>query len=201
MPVMVRKFFEFNFMRLSIILAGVPRMPLFICRWQNGDFSAVSAPSRDEAMELLDEVGNADVADLFTVKNFMVHFQLKTEADAVDEPVPVELEGFGDDTYDILCERVYPVYSKVSAKVVDDLPTSGEIPNAMRECALAKLKEAIVTERLRNMDSKKAKLSDDPDVAELQKERDTPRQIAEKVLKEHRRRAITEMQSPSKKVQ
>jgi hypothetical protein len=176
-------------------------MPLFICRWQNGDFSAVSAASRDEAMELLDEVGNADVADLFTVKNFMVHFQLKTEADTVDDPVPVEIEAFGDDTYDMLCERVYPVYGQISAKVVDDLPTSGDVPNEMREAALAKLNEAIVTERLRNMDLKKAKLSDDPDVAELQKERDTPRQIAEKVVKDHRRRVITEMQSPSNKVQ
>ena len=91
-------------------------MPLFTCRWQNGDFSAVSAASRDEAMELLDEAGNADVADLFTVKNFMVHFQLKTEADNMEEPVPVELEGFGDGTYEMLCERVYPVYGKVSGK-------------------------------------------------------------------------------------
>jgi hypothetical protein len=40
-------------------------MPLFICRWQNGDFSAVSASSRAEALELLDEVSNADVADVF----------------------------------------------------------------------------------------------------------------------------------------
>ena len=103
-------------------------MPLFICRWQDGDFSAVSAASRDEAMELLDEVGNADVADLFTVKNFMVHFQLKTEADNMEEPVPVELEGFGEGTYEMLCERVYPVYSKASGKVVDDLPTTGEMP-------------------------------------------------------------------------
>lgn len=152
-------------------------------------------------MELLDEVGNADVADLFTVKNFMVHFQLKAEADTVDDPVPVQVEAFGDDTYDMLWKRVYPVYGKVSAQVVDDLPTSGEIPNEMRKAALMKLNEAIVTERLRNMDSKKAKLSDDPDVAELQKERDRPRQIAEKVVKEHRRRAIIEMQSPSNKVQ
>ena len=52
-------------------------MPLFICRWQNGDFSAVSASSREEAMELLDEVGNADVAEMFAAKRFMVHFQLK----------------------------------------------------------------------------------------------------------------------------
>src|SRR5258708_22698890 len=103
-------------------------MPLFICRWQDGDFSAVSAASRDEAVELLDEVGNVDVADLFTVKNFMVHFQLKTEADNMEEPVPVELEGFGEDTYEMLCERVYPVYSAVSAKAVDPLHTTHEMP-------------------------------------------------------------------------
>ncbi len=176
-------------------------MPLFICRWQNGDFSAVSAASRDEAMELLDEVGNADVADLFTVKNFMVHFQLKTEADNMEEPVPVELEGFGDGTYEMLCERVYPVYGKVSEKVVDDLPTTDEMPNEKRDAALKTLNEALVTELMRKRDSKKPKLSDDPDVAELQEEGDVPKPVAEKVVKERRRRAITEMPSHSDKVQ
>jgi hypothetical protein len=48
-------------------------MPLFICRWQNGDFSAVSASSREEAVELLDEVGNADVAEVFTAKHRPPH--------------------------------------------------------------------------------------------------------------------------------
>lgn len=176
-------------------------MPLFICRWQNGDFSVVSAASRDEAMELLDEVGNADVADLFTVKNFMVHFQLKTETENMEEPVPVELEGFGEGTYEMLCERVYPVYGKVSGEVVDDLPTTGEIPKEKRDAALKTLNEALVTERMRKWDSKKPKLSDDPDVAELQKEGDVPRPVAEKAVKEHRRRAITEMPSHSDKVQ
>src|SRR6266566_2513577 len=114
-------------------------MPLFICRWQNGDFSAVSAASRAEAMELLDQVGNADVADLFTAKNFMVHFQLKTETDNVEDAVPLELEGFGEETYEMLCERVYPVYGKVAAKVVDDLPTSGDVPKEKRDAALKTL--------------------------------------------------------------
>jgi hypothetical protein len=152
-------------------------------------------------MELLDEVGNADVAALFTLKNFMVHFQLKTEVDNVEEPVPVELEGFGDGTYEMLCERVYPVYSKVSWKVVDDLPATGEIPNEERDAALKTLNEALVTERMRKWDSKKPKLSDDPDVAELQKEGDAPRPVAEKAVKERRRLAITEMPSHSDKVQ
>ena len=31
-------------------------MPLFTCPWQNGDFSAMSARSRENAIELLDEV-------------------------------------------------------------------------------------------------------------------------------------------------
>jgi len=176
-------------------------MPLFICRWQNGDFSAVSAASRDEAIELLDEIANADVADLFTVKNFTVNFQLKTEADSVDDPVPVELEGFGDDTYEMLCERVYPVYGKASVKVVDDLPTSGDVPKEKRDAALKTLNDALVTERMRKWDSKKPKLSDDPHVAELQKELDVPRPIAEKVVKEHRRRAIAEVPSRTDKVQ
>ena len=43
-------------------------MPLFICRWQNGDFSAVSASSKAAAIELLDEVGNAENCELFTMK-------------------------------------------------------------------------------------------------------------------------------------
>jgi hypothetical protein len=176
-------------------------MPLFICRWQNGDFSAVSAASKDEAMELLDEVGNADVGDLFTAKNFAVHFHLKAEADGVDDEAPVELESFGDETNEMLYERVYPVYGKVSAKVVDDLPTTDEIPKETRDTALKTLNEAIVTERMRKWDAKKPELSDDPDVAQLQKHSDTPRPIAEKIVKEHRRRAIAEMPSKSDKVQ
>jgi hypothetical protein len=88
-------------------------------------------------MELLDEVGNADVADLLTVKNFIVHFQLKAEADCVDDPVPVEIEALGDDTYEMLRERVYPVYSKVSAEIVDACPATAMYP---KRCAILRLR-------------------------------------------------------------
>lgn len=176
-------------------------MPLFICRWQNGDFSAVSAASRDEAMYLLDEVGNADVADLFTFKNFMVHFQLKKEADNLEELVPIQLEGFGEATYEMLCERVHPVYAKVAGNEVNAFPIAGEIPREKRDAALKTLNEALVTERMRKWDSKKPKLSDDRDVAELQQEVDLPRAVAEKAVKERRRRAITEIPPHSDKVQ
>ena len=70
--------------------------------------SAVSATSRNAAIELLDEVGNAEVCELFTVKNFMVHFRLKEETDEIGDFVPVKLEGFDEETVDTLCDRVYP---------------------------------------------------------------------------------------------
>lgn len=176
-------------------------MPLFICRWQNGDFSAVNASSREEAIELLDEVGNADVAEVFTAKRFMVHFQLKKQVDNVEEPVPVDFEGFGEETYDTLCERIYPVYSKAAMKVHDQLHANADVPKEEYEAALKVLNDAVVTERLRNWDSKQPELSDDPDVAELQKQVDVPRPMAEHAVKERRRRAIVEMPPSSKKVQ
>lgn len=176
-------------------------MTLFICRWQNGDFSAVSASSREEAMELLDEVGNADVADLFSAKRFMVHFQLRKEVDSLGEPVPVSLEGFGEETYDILCERAYPVYGKALMRLHDDLRESGDVAKEEYDAAIKLLNDALVAERMRNWDSKEPKLSDESDAAELQKQLDLPKSMAEQALKERRRRAILETPSPSDKVQ
>jgi hypothetical protein len=54
---------------------------------------------------------------------------------------------------------------------------------------------------MRKWDSKQPKLSDDLEVAQLQKLADVPKPMAEQVVKERRRRAITEMPSPSDKVQ
>jgi len=40
-------------------------MSLFICRWQNGDFSAVSAASREEAITLPDETGMLNLVNCY----------------------------------------------------------------------------------------------------------------------------------------
>ena len=62
---------------------------LFICRWPNGDFSVVKAASKDEAIELLDEVGNADGASLRKIGDFIANFKLTGSGD-------FRLEGFAD---------------------------------------------------------------------------------------------------------
>ena len=63
--------------------------------------------------------GNADVAEVFTVKRFMLHFQLKKQVDSVEDPVPVDLEGFGEETFDTFCERVYPEMSPRQSRIVE----------------------------------------------------------------------------------
>ena len=176
-------------------------MPLYICRWQNGDFSAVSASSRAEAIELLDEVGNAEVCELFAVKNFMVHFRLKEETDEIDDFVPVELEGFGEGTEDILCDRVYPVYFKAAITEGEDWPDNEEVSPGKVDATLRSLNEALIKERTRQWGSKEPQISDDPEAAHLQKVgHNIPKTVAERVVKEHRHRKLLEMPPGSGKV-
>ena len=47
-----------------------------MCRWPNGDLSFVSAEKEEDAIVMLDEWDNADVAELTQVQNFMVDFPL-----------------------------------------------------------------------------------------------------------------------------
>ena len=46
-------------------------MPLFMCRWENGDCSFVAAPTKDAATLYLDEMGNADGSQLTAISDFM----------------------------------------------------------------------------------------------------------------------------------
>jgi len=59
----------------------------------------------------------------------MAHFQLKKQVDDVEEPVPVDFEEFGEETYDMLRERVYPVYSKAALRVQDEVHANGDAPD------------------------------------------------------------------------
>jgi hypothetical protein len=177
-------------------------MPLFICRWQNGDFSAVSAATKTDAIQLLDEVGNAEVGELFTVKNFMVHFRLKQQTDEVDDFVPVELEGFGEETVDTLSERVYPAYFKAAITEGENWSESDEDSREKVDAVLQNLNAALVKERTRQWGAKKPQISDDPEAAHLQKVGlDLPKSMAEQTVKEHRHRQFLNTPPKSDKVQ
>jgi len=179
-------------------------MPLYICRWQNGDFSVVNARSKEHATILLDEVENADLAELFVIKDFLVNFRLKKEVDDMEEFIPVELEGFGDATGDALAERVYPVYHKAIMEYDQDWPADDteEVPQEKFDAGRKMLSDALTTERNRNWGSKEPVLSDDEKAAELQRSAlHLPKAVAEDIVKQHRRRQIVEMPPASKRPQ
>jgi hypothetical protein len=44
-------------------------MPVYLCRWPNGDLTVVGASNKQEAIGLLDEFGNADHAEFFKLRN------------------------------------------------------------------------------------------------------------------------------------
>jgi hypothetical protein len=80
-------------------------MPVFACRWPNGDVSFVAASSKEVAVEQLDEVGDASCVKLRVAPGFMVHFNL-------GETGLIELEGFGEETDNFL-DELYPVLYSV----------------------------------------------------------------------------------------
>ena len=80
-------------------------MPVFLCRWPNGDLSIVAAKNREEAIIRLDEFGNADDADIFQTSDFVVDFKLNHQG-------KLELSEFGEATYEGIMEKGYPLLWK-----------------------------------------------------------------------------------------
>lgn len=76
-------------------------VPLFLCRWPNGDCSVVLARDKANAIEKLDEVANAEGCPMIELSAAQVHFALTDEGRLV-------LDGFGDETEREIFEFCYP---------------------------------------------------------------------------------------------
>lgn len=90
-------------------------MPTFLCRWQNGDISFVSARDKNEAIILLDELANAEGMPITAVRDFMVHFHLTDDG-------TLELEGFGEASEEAVW-KVYPKLEKAIDRLYDNNPS------------------------------------------------------------------------------
>jgi hypothetical protein len=116
-------------------------MALYLCRWEDGDFSVVQANNKEHAVEMLDEVANAEGLPLYTIADFMAHFRL------TDEGI-VELEGFGERFGDHVREHVHPVLGELEVSPYDAAPEDR-----------ARIKAAVQLER----DRLKAEPAPEPD--------------------------------------
>jgi hypothetical protein len=87
-------------------------MPVYICRWPNGDFSIVSAANKDRAIELLDKAGNAEGSQISVIKDFMIHFALKDSGE-------LEFESYGESTESKITGWGYPSLAEAWAEVIN----------------------------------------------------------------------------------
>ena len=77
-------------------------MPLFLCRWANGDCSVVWARNKEDAIVELDQVANPEGCPITQVHTFQVHFMLTDRGELV-------LDGFGEGTKEEMVSLAYPV--------------------------------------------------------------------------------------------
>jgi hypothetical protein len=94
-------------------------VPVFLCRWPNGDCSIVLARTRTAAVEKLDEVANAEGCPIIQLSETQVHFALGDDGQLV-------LEGVGEETAQEIFEFCYPVLNEAMA-AGEDVVTAVQI--------------------------------------------------------------------------
>lgn len=88
-------------------------MSNFLCRWPNGDLSLVSARDRNEAIIILDEIGDATEAELFETNNFFINFTLTDLGQ-------LEFENFAESFDTDVMEKCYPLILKAQMEDEDE---------------------------------------------------------------------------------
>jgi len=92
-------------------------MPVFCCRWPNGDISLVAARNKKEVVIALDEIGNAETSDIFSVAEFMLHLRLEDNG-------KLSFQSFGEVAHFEIMTEAYPLlgalveFAKPSAPLV-----------------------------------------------------------------------------------
>jgi len=126
-------------------------MPLYLCRWPNGDLSIVYASDEEDAAMRLEEVGDAEDpgAILVPFPEFAMHFKLpekigeKTDLDTLLPPF--EFEHFGEEMQDFLSKQFYPEFYTAAMKIDFD---DKEAPTSPKQ-AIEELNEALSAEKER----------------------------------------------------
>ena len=148
-------------------------MPVFICRWSNGDFSFVSARDKSKAIEALDEIANAEGCPLSVVEDFMLHFYL-------DDDGSFELDGFGEVTENTIWTD-YPILDETFTRIVEEMKGEQLTPEHMRVIG-----EAVKKERER-VKAKKMKQPATHLGQEIKKAMDVPTSMIEREIKKKAR--------------
>ena len=113
-------------------------MPAYLCRWSNGDVTLLNARNRDDAVILLDEFDDAELAELYRLDSLMVDLRLCDDGQ-------FKLCGLGESTRDEIIEMAFPELAATLAS--DDLMGL----DFEGEEYLAKVRHAVNNERKRKL--------------------------------------------------
>ncbi len=114
-----------------------PHLQLYLYRWPNGDLSVVMARTEDDAIDILDEIGNGDYCPPPSLlKNFSVNFKLTDIGE-------YEMESFGEQTVHEIDSKAYPVLAQAKRRI--DFADDGNFSESTR----SRLEKAVRAERER----------------------------------------------------
>lgn len=159
-------------------------MPVFLCRWPNGDFSIVSAASKDDAIFQLDEWDNAESARIWKMKTCMLDFSL-------NDLGQIELNQLGERTHDEIMQRCYPDLEKTLASD-PRLPEDGRATEEYPESAKRVMRDAVEQERKRMWDEQPRGKDADTELGrDIQRHMGASSVVANRAVRERARRVLT----------
>ena len=154
-------------------------MAIYLCRWPNGEFSIVNAKTKVEAIELLDEWGNAEQAFLTRMTDCMFDFRLRDDGQ-------IELADTGESTHDCIMETCYPELDKSFATAEWD-----ETGLDYSEKGHQQIREAVELERTRLWhDQPPAKEAETGLGRAIQKQTGAPSVVVNRIVREAARKRL-----------
>jgi hypothetical protein len=165
-------------------------MPLFLCRWPNGDCSVVWARNKDDAIVELDQIGNADGCPLAQIRTFQLHFALTDRGD-------LRVEGFGEGTREEIFSFAYPLLEKALHVARGDETGGGEdrLPPDRR----AAIAQAVEHERRRIEPEGTAAPEPRTQIGrDVQKQTDLPTILVDRLVRQVATRRLRRFRSQTK---
>jgi hypothetical protein len=163
-------------------------MAIYLCRWPNGEFSIVNAQTKGDAIELLDEWGNAEQASLTRMTDCMFDFRLTDDGQ-------IELAGIGEGTHDFIMETCYPKLDKAFATAEWDEAGLGYTEKGHKQ-----IREAVELERTRVWDSQPQGKEAETEVGrQIQKQTGAASVVINRIVREAAKRRLQSNEGEGKK--
>jgi hypothetical protein len=163
-------------------------MAIYLCRWPNGEFSVVSARTKTDAIELLDEWGNAEQASLTRMSHCMFDFRLNDDGQ-------IELADIGEGTHDCIMEACYPELDNAFATAEWD-ETGSDYSAKGRE----RIRATVELERTRLWDSQPPGNGAETGLGrEIQKQTGAPSVLVNRIVSEAAKKRLESFESKGKK--